>query len=395
MTGARLAHSVLGASSCHRWLECPGSIRLSRGIESHSSIFAAEGTAAHWLADQCLRHGREPREFYMCEIPVEGHTFVVEDEMIEAVDVYLDAIKSRAEPGNEIETEVRFELSDLHPDFFGTADCTIYKPKQRKLVVVDLKYGKGVAVQAENNPQLLYYAYGAATKKSNRGVGAVDAVIVQPRCPLPGDVSPGVREWNTDVVQLLDHSADLVAAARRTEEPDAPLNAGDWCKFCPAAAICPERRASVLETIKADFADSGDLHLSDPTKMALADRQKVFAVREQIKDWLKRLDEFEHHEAEAGRCLPGWKLVAKRATRKWLDKDKAALLLENQFDLDAADIMTTPELKSPAQVEKLIPKKVRGGFSDLYESVSSGTVLAPESDPRPAAKAEAAEEFAA
>lgn len=386
------AHSVLGASSSERWMACPGSIRLSRDIPRQSSIYAAEGTAAHWLADQCLKTGREPREFDGCEIPVEGHVFTVDDEMIEAVDVYVEAIKSRAEPGDEIDTEVRFELSDLHPDFFGTADCTIYKPKQKKLVVVDFKYGKGVPVEAEGNPQLLYYGYGAATRKSNRGVGAVDIVVVQPRCPHP---QGPVRVWETDVVQLLDHSADLVVAARATEQPDAPLHAGDWCKFCPAAAVCPERRASILETIKADFADSGDLYLPDPTKFDVETRRKVFAKREEIKDWLKRLDEFEHHEAEAGRCLPGWKLVAKRATRKWLDPDSARLILENKFDLDSSQIMSEPALKSPAQVEKLIPKKVRGGFSDLYESVSSGTVLAPESDPRPAARPEAAEEFAA
>lgn len=390
MTDNLPAHSHLGASSSERWMACPGSIKLSHGIERQSSSYAAEGSAAHQLADLALTN---PDADMPKAITIDGMTFDVDDEMIEAVQVYIDAIKERTAPGDEVESEVKFHLKDLHKDLFGTADCTIYSPKTKKLVVIDFKYGKGVPVEAEGNPQLLYYGYGAATRKANRGVGEVEIVVVQPRCPHP---QGPVRSWHTDVVQLLDHSQDLVDAVKRTEDPKAELHAGDWCKFCPAAAICPERRQSVLDTIKADFSDDGTLHLPEPTRLDVETRRKVFAIREEIKDWLKRLDEFEHHEAEAGRCLPGWKLVNKRATRKWIgDRETVALTLETKWDLPRDELMTEPELKSPAQVEKLLPAKKRAELKPLYESVSSGRVLAPESDPRPAAKSEAAEEFAA
>lgn len=398
MTDALPAHSHLGASSCERWCACPGSIRLSAGLSSKSS-FAAEGNAAHVLADECLKQlidcGLvEVYDHIGREIEIEGFTFTVDQEMADAVVTYLEAIQARYEPGDEVESEVKFHLKDLHKDFFGTADCTIYKPAEKRLVVVDFKYGKGVPVVATDNPQLMYYGYGAATRKANRGVGRVDILIVQPRCPLPGDEIPGVRVWETDVVQLLDHSADLIEAARETEKPDAPLNPGDWCKFCPAAAVCPARRDSVMKAAQAEFG-AGDLIVPEISTLTVEQRQQVLGIKEQLRDWLKRVEEFEHHEAEAGRPLAGWKLVAKRANRKWLDVKKAVRSLQLKYGLASDELYTEPELKSVAVVEKMIPKKLRGGFDALYDKKSSGTVLAPESDPRPAATSEAMEEFSA
>lgn len=386
-------HSSLGASAASRWMACAGSIQLSKGVVQLKSEYAAEGSAAHWLAEQCLRSGRAPDEFMGCEIPMEGFTFTVDDEMCDAVDVYIEAIKSRTSPGDEVDLEVRFHLDDLHEDFYGTADATIYKVQERKLVVVDFKYGKGVAVEAINNPQLLYYGYGAAKAKHNRGVGAVDIIVVQPRCPHPDGP---VRVWETDVVTLLDHAGDLVDAAALTEAESPELHAGDHCKFCPAAYFCPEITRAVFEIVGADIADSGDMYVSDPTKLTPEQRSAKWKQREIVKTWLKRYEDFEHHEAESGRPAPGLKLVPSRPSRSWKNQGEAETVIRMTFDsLEDDDIFTPRELKSPAQLEKAIPRKDRKLIADLIQSKSSGTVLAPLDDPRPAVVNEASAEFAA
>lgn len=387
------AHSPLGASSSHRWLACPGSIRLSQGIEQLKSEYAAEGNAAHWLAEQCLRSGKAPEQFMGCEIPVEGFTFTVDDEMVDAVEVYIEAIRTRTSPGDEVDFEVKFHLDDLHDDFYGTADCTIYKPAERKLIVVDFKYGKGVAVEAINNPQLLYYGYGAAKAKHNRGVGRVDIIVVQPRCPHPAGP---VRVWETDVITLLDHAGDLVDAAARTEQADATLSAGEHCKFCPAAFFCPELTRAVYEIIGADESESGDFYVSDPTRLTPQQITEKWKRREIVKTWLKRFEDFAHHEAESGRVPPKLKLVPSRTTRSWKNPIEAETVIRMTFDhLDDEDIFTPRELKSPAQLEKQIERKQRKLIADLIQSKSSGTVLVPLDDPRPAVVNEAVEEFAA
>lgn len=322
----------------------------------------------------------------------DGEWFEIDDEMVDAVETYVEYIQSRVEPEDEVEFEVNFNLGHIHPSFFGTADAIIYKPAQHHLIVIDYKHGKGVAVEVENNPQLLYYGLGAATTKHNRGVETIEIVVVQPRCPHPGGP---VRMWQADVVDLIEHSTTLVAAAQRTEADDAPLIPGDHCRFCPAAHFCPALKGRVFDICGADVADSGDIHLSDPTKFTPDMLAKVLGQADIIKGWLKRLDDYAHHEAEAGRPVPGFKLVAKRATRKWLNEATARTVLTTEYGLEASQIMTEPELRSPAQVEKLVPKKERAGLAELVESKSSGTVLAPESDPRPAVVSEAAGEFAA
>lgn len=374
-------------------MRCPGSIRLGQGIEQLKSEYAAEGNAAHWLAEQCLRSGKAPEQFMGCEIPVEGFTFTVDDEMVDAVEVYIEAIRTRTSPGDEVDFEVKFHLDDLHDDFYGTADCTIYKPAERKLIVVDFKYGKGVAVEAINNPQLLYYGYGAAKAKHNRGVGQVDIIVVQPRCPHPAGP---VRVWETDVITLLDHAGDLVDAAARTEQADATLSAGEHCKFCPAAFFCPELTRAVYEIIGADESESGDFYVSDPTRLTPQQITEKWKRREIVKTWLKRFEDFAHHEAESGRVPPDLKLVPSRATRSWKNPIEAETVIRMTFDhLEDEDIFTPRELKSPAQLEKQIERKQRKLIADLIQSKSSGTVLVPLDDPRPAVVNEAEAEFAA
>jgi hypothetical protein len=361
------AHSKLGASSMYRWATCAGSVRQSAGIASRSSKYAEEGTAAHALAEHCLSHGYNARRGF--EPPT---------EFTDAVQVYLDAVRAEVKVNDTLQIEQRFDLSEVHPGCFGTADAVVWQPKTQTLIVFDYKHGAGIPVNVEGNPQLQYYALGALLA-SGYPAKRVRMVVVQPRCDHPAGP---VRSWEVDAIDLIDFRADLKQYAEATERPDAPLVPGDHCRFCPAAGLCPGLMDRAQSVAKLEF---GPALSYDPAKLRLA-----LDSRPTIQAWLKALDEFAYAEAEAGRTPPGYKLVAKRAIRKWRDEGAAIDALQ-LAGVNASTMMETA-LKSPAQLEKVVDKKL---IADLVTSESSGHVLAPESDKRPPVKAAAKDEFTA
>jgi hypothetical protein len=407
-THTQRAHSKLPPSGSERWINCPGSIRLSEGTESVSSSFANEGTAAHELAAHCLKTGFDADRFAGMVIDIRGkewhekflnkgapadgmHRFEIDDEMVEGVQVYLDHIDGlRAKLDDmeiEIDVEHRFDLTHVHPEMFGTGDCVIYSPKHRSLYVIDLKYGRGVIVDPEENAQLLTYGVGAVKRHHNRPMIAVHLTIVQPR----GAGQP-VRTWSTDILEVMEFADTLREAAQRTEQADAPLHVGDWCKFCPAAAICPENRRAALAVARAEFSE-GAIDVTDPEKMDMAAIAESLKHADVLENWLKRLREYAHAQATAGTMPPGFKLVAKRAIRRWKDEGTVISALRGVFGLDDADIYAEPKLRSPAQVEKVMGKKEVAELGQFIVKQSSGTVLAVESDKRPAVKADASGDF--
>lgn len=390
------AHSKIGASSMYRWSACPGSVRLSENVPKTSSKYAEEGSAAHAFAEHCLRHGYAASRFvgqilYMpkdgppeVRSKIPGHTFPgdlfvpISDDMIEAVAVYLDAVRSSIGVGDTFTFEQRFDLSEVHPGCFGTADAVVRQPKTATLIVYDYKHGAGVPVNVVENPQLKYYALGALLA-SNHPARRVRMTIVQPRC----DHADGpVRSYEIDALDLLDFKADLKAFAEATEKPDAPLVPGDHCRFCPAAALCPALSQRAQSMAKLEFAPSQPY---DPAVLKLA-----LDSREPLKAWLKALDEFAYAEAEAGRTPPGYKLVAKRANRDWRDEGDVVEFLQ---DLGVKpDVIFAPrKVKSPAQLEKAIDAAMLEPF---IVKESSGHVLVAASDKRAAVKLDAKSEFA-
>lgn len=397
------AHSRLGASSAYRWMACPGSVREAAKYPNTSSVFAAEGTAAHALAEHCLNAGKDAAEFEGWVIDaasertriVEGdvsgaNVFPVDDDMIDAVQTYLDAVRDECGPDDLLMVEHKFHLKTLHESFFGTNDACVYKPAERRLVVFDYKHGRGVPVEVERNKQLMYYGLGAALEEA-RPLVAIDLVVVQPRCPHRDGP---VRRWTTSPVDLLEYAGELVDAARLTEHNDAPLAAGDWCKFCPAAPACPALYQKTLDAAGVEFgANSGEPILPEPEVMSSDRLAELLEHVDTIKTWLKAVETFANDEAKAGRPPTGYKLVASRATRKWKDEDQAKEWL-GTYGLDTADMLTEPKLKSPAQIEKVIGRKNKDGIAPLVEAKSSGTQLVPVSDPRPQINASAEEDFA-
>ena len=396
-----VSHSRLGASSAYRWMACPGSVREAAKYPNKDSVFAAEGTAAHALAERCLTTGKDAAEFdgYAIDgdrilLPGEAigeGPFPVDDDMIDAVQTYLDAVRAEVGPDDVLMVEHRFHLKTLHESFFGTNDACVYKPVEKRLVVFDYKHGRGVPVEVERNKQLMYYGLGAALEEA-RPLAAIDLVVVQPRCPHRDGP---VRRWTTSPVDLLEYAGELVDAAELTAREDAPLAAGDWCKFCPAAPGCPALYEKTLMAAGVEFgANSKEPILPEPEVMGSDRLADLLSHADTIKTWLKAVEAFANDEAKAGRPPTGYKLVASRATRRWKDEDATKQWL-GAYGLETADMLTEPKLKSPAQIEKVIGSKNKADIAGLIEAKSAGTQLVPVSDPRPQVNASAEEDFGA
>ena len=206
----------------------------------------------------------------------------------------------------------------------------------KTLYVFDYKHGAGIAVEVENNPQLLYYGLGALLA-SGYPAKRVKLVIVQPRC----DHADGpVRDWEIDAIDLLDFRADLKAYAEATQRADAVLVSGDHCKFCAAAPLCPALEKKAQAVAKLEFSP---VLSYDPAKLAAA-----LDMLDAVDARAKAIREFAYQEAMEGRAPPGYKLVAKRAIRKWSDETALATRLEDTF----GDVLYQPrKVCSPAQLE--------------------------------------------
>ncbi|UOF83058.1 hypothetical protein [Caudoviricetes sp.] len=352
------AHSKIGASSMHRWSNCPGSVKLCQGIKSSSSSYAEEGTRAHEVAAAILEN-----------IPFKN----VDPEMLGNVDVYVNAVvadwNEATADGSEMLVEHKFDLSTLYPGLFGTADCVIYDAGKELLRVYDLKYGAGIAVEVFENEQLMYYALGALLT-TNFKVKDVELVIAQPRCPHPDGP---IRRWCFNSLLLIDFSVDLVHAAEATANSNAPLVPGDWCRFCPAAGICPTLHDNALILAKEEFAPA---YSYDPEKLS-----KTLVWLPILESWIKNVRNFAYQEAIHGRIPPDWKIVDTRASRRWKDKETALSNLVDVLGIDEEEIFNKT-LKSPAQIEKLLPKEKQKLLNEFVIKESSGSTLVPAKDKR-------------
>lgn len=381
-------HSEHGASGAYRWLACPGSVSMSRGIPDKTSPYAVEGTAAHELAELALLKKRDA-DFWI-GTKLEG--VEVTQEMADAVQVYVDYIVTKLRDGDDLRIEQRIKLDKLNParPMFGTADCVIYRESEKHLYVIDYKHGAGVPVDAVDNPQLRYYALGALLSLGeSQPCEQITACIVQPRADHPDGP---IRADTMSTGELLDFAADLVEGVEATLQEDAPLNPGKHCRFCKAAAICPAKRDQALELAQIEFGDDALLpDRIDPRQMTIEQVSNFLNAADQIEDWLRSLRAHVQSQLEAGEAVPGWKLVNKRATRVWSDKDKI-VEWASEFGLADEEIYER-KIKSPAQLEKVVGKKNLP--KDLVSSVSSGVTLARETDKRPAVIMSAGDEFAA
>jgi hypothetical protein len=405
-------HSNLGASSSKRWINCPGSVRLIGQLppaeQNRSSWHAREGNAAHHVAATCLSSGKEPEAYrkWVVRESMEGewslldpktkvgaNDFTVNDEMIEAVQEYIDSVKkSYTEAGRDavLHVEVRVKPLEDREDMYGTADAIVVEPFGQ-IWVHDLKYGKGVQVEAERNSQTMYYGLGAVREVGGwQAVEDVELVINQPR-------AGGERRFTIPSRELSEWGDTLRAAADRTRDPKAPLAAGDWCRFCPMAGNCPELNRKGLEIAQERFkaaplpstlpgaveAQGRELRVpSTPEEVSLALRELIPV----LDIWARETEGQAQRLLERGVPVPGFKLVRKRANRQWADEPSVAdmLALEGLTD----DDMYEKSLRSPAQIEKITklgkPKHRKDVVGKLTIKPEGGLTLADENDARPA-----------
>lgn len=399
------AHARLAPSAAHRWMHCPGSVRLSEGMPNETSSFAAEGTAAHELCAAVLTEGGfvadrlgryvDVKTAKIVDTPEdtddENRFFEITEEMADAVAMYVDHVKGLAGANSGLEVEQRLDMTHLHPGIFGTGDATVFDPVDRHLHVCDFKYGKGVAVDADDNPQLLLYAAGAARRLHNAQIEKLTMHIVQPRAPHP---KGPIRSYEIDLLDLFEFEDTLAAAAAETDKPDAVVVAGDWCRFCPAQPVCPTVRAKRLAAAAEEFGDVGEpIALAPPETLSDEKLGALLREADQIGNYVKAVQEYAHAQAMVGKMPAGFKLVAKRAVRKWRNEQEARAKLLAL----AIEPFEEPKLKSPAKVEGQFPGKNKAerqkAMADLVEAKSSGTNLVPVDDPRQGVVVDAKSEF--
>jgi hypothetical protein len=395
-------HASLAPSASKRWIKCPRSVARSAGEHSKSSIWAKEGSAAHELCEVVMTKDHDPYDYLNGVVvmadrdgkkvdftpgvykrretnaePDNDNIWPITDEMCESVEMYRSSIKERIEPGDVVMFETKLDMTHIHPNFWGTGDCMIYKPKKRHLVSLDFKYGSGIAVEAEENEQALSYSVGGV-KQFNYEVDTLEIVIVQPRAYHR--LGP-VRTYDIDIIDLLFFEEFLRRQAALTDSPDAKVEVGEHCRFCPVAGRCPELREFAIKAIKARRL-KGRLKVAALEHMNARQLGEVFKDAKIVEIWVRRFFEYAHDQALQGTPPEGTKMVEGRAYRKWVDKAEAELNL-TMLGYDPEEYMYQPEIKYPGTVEKVVGRKVfREHFAELTIKPVGKPVLAFDDDDR-------------
>lgn len=353
-------------------MQCPGSIAVAETMSARGELFeredpdyTREGLCAHELAAHCLKTETDAWEHI-------GKTFYKEEtataEMATHVQVYLDTVRSLNYSKQHLHVEQRVGDEETG----GTIDALGFDIERNVLDIIDLKYGEGIAVEAEWNTQLLTYAWEAFDFLQFRPSAPefmVRLTIIQPRAFHPS--GKGVR---TFVVQYGGLEAwfegECKPARERVDAGDAKLMPGEWCRFCPAKLGCP------ITTGMFGFAASADVkdvqHLNEER---LGVEMQQIAV---VKMYIKALEEETFRRLNVGGKVAGWKLVNKRANRAW--KPEAVKAAEATFGQEAYE---PAALKSPAQIDETC----MGGKKFTAEwafTPNTGLTVAPDKSTLPA-----------
>ena len=354
---------IVGGSTAKRVMNCPGSVALVQKMPPQpSNKYADEGTLLHNVIAEIVMTDKHPEEFLHTKYNDQILTLELIDNKLVPALAALDVIDPNKEM--EIEAETRVGFGDLLPDVFGSTD--LIGRIGKRAVVLDWKFGDGVAVDAEENPQLMFYAAAAMrteeTKWAFVDVEEIEMVIVQP---------PAVKRWVTTPARIAQFEKDLVKAVKLAQQPNAELKIGDHCRWCAAKPICPQMTGAVDRALKTQVES-----IDAPMLGA------YLANADMLEDWIKDLRALAHQILDSGALVPGYKLVNKRGTRQWTDEKDVVHWLDG-VGLENNEIYSK-ELLSPAQMEKVLKKRKLTLPDDLVVSVSSGTTLASVDDPRPA-----------
>lgn len=355
--------TIVGGSTAKRVMACPGSVKLVQQMpEKPSSKYADEGTLLHNIIAEILTTDRTP-ESYLGTV-YEGITLT--QDLIDAkLRPALDAL-NEIDPNKEMEYAVEqiVGFDTALPGVFGSAD--LIGRLGNRAIILDWKFGSGVAVDVEENAQAMFYAAAAmrtpATMWAFQGVTEIECIIVQP---------PSVKRWVTHVSRIASFERELFIAVKTSQLPDAALSSGDHCRWCAAKPVCPVMTGAVDRALK------NKLHAIDAAQIGVYLKQA-----ELLEAWISGVNELAYQMLDEGLSVPGYKLVPKRSTRKWIDDELALAALEC-LGFDTKELVETSVL-SPAKAEKLLKKQKIALPADLVVSISTGNTLVTEDDPRPA-----------
>ena len=355
-----LHSNIVGGSSAKRVMACPGSVALVQKMPPKpSNSHADQGTLLHNAISAILED--QSVDVIGTQYKDQVLTQDLYDEKIMVGLSLLDEVDPDKTMEYEVETRVGF--GDLLPGVFGSTD--LMGRIGSKAIILDWKFGTGVAVSAEENEQLMFYA--AASMRTPEaqwvfdGATEIELIIIQP---------PEIKRWTTTRARIEQFERGLVKAVTAAGLADAPLKNGDHCRWCNAKPVCPIMTGAVDRAVAI--------------KMDAIDVDKIGAYlhnADLLEAWIKDLRALAEEMMKKGKPVTGWKMVPKRATRSWVKEDDAkAALLQH---LKESEVIET-KLVSPAAAEKLLKAQKLKLPDGLTVAISSGNTIAPESDPRPA-----------
>lgn len=357
-------HAVLSASSSHRWLNCPPSAQLERTYENKTTTAAEEGTAAHALCEYKLRKalGNAPEKRPVSEYDSqEMEDFT--DDYVSYVMEQLNVAKQTC-PDTLVMIEQRLDFSQHVPDGFGTGDCLIIADDT--LHIIDFKYGLGVLVEAEDNPQMMLYALGALSVYDTiYDIKNVSMTIFQPR-------RENISTWTITVKDLLNWAEnELRPKAELAAKGEGEFCAGEWCTFCRAKVKCRARAEACLKLAQYDFRL--------PPELDDMEIEVILESLDRLTSWANDIKEYALNTALQGKQWEKFKLVEGRSVRKYTDEEKVAEVVKSAgydpYERKVLGVTAMTKLLGKAKFEEVL--------NGLIHKPHGKPTLVPLSDKRP------------
>lgn len=367
-------HGVLSPSRLQRIVDCPGSFKFAQTFESKQSWYADEGSMLHSLTEKCIKSGFEPT---VSDIPEPWANQGLDDDYLAAVNDCLDYYNNLVKtiPDAQIQIESQVYLKDYDPclyDCYGTCDVII--KGSNELHIIDWKFGKGVPVYSKENDQLYAYAAGALLD-----YGKVDQIYIH--C-----VQPRLNSYDTHIMTESDISfwlrARVIPGVKRAQGEDAPFNPGTaQCRWCPAKVQCRARNNFANQTA----ADIFKAHVSlKSDEVPLIELSETLRKADAYEEYISDLRQWVQQQIEQGSSVPGWKVVAGRSNRRFINEEDAIDWMMANCD-GQHDRLFKTKLISPAEAERKFRHwKKDQEFYDLIEKPPGKNKLVIENDPRPA-----------
>ena len=363
-----IQHALLSASSAYRWLKCPPSVMATKDIRDEPSVYAEEGSTAHEMAEYKVRR-------YLGEADIEPPLTGGFDaaEIDRHTDTYLYYVSDKIEtirkscPDAAVLVEQRLDFSNYVKDGFGTGDLVIVA--DNVIQVIDFKYGKGVAVSAERNPQMMLYALGALNLYDYLyDITTVKMAIVQPRLDI-------ISEWEISVADLLEWAENtLKPIAKLAAEGEGEFNAGEHCRFCKLRATCRKRAEFMLDVAKHEFAE--------PAELTDDEIAGILTIAPDLAKWADEV--FAYAQARTineGKKWRGFKIVEGRSKRRYENESRIAeICRKNGYKVSE---IYKQSLIGITDMEKLLGKaKFKELLGDYIIKPKGKLTLVPESDKR-------------